>query len=254
MTLAPAVVQLCGNYVVELEGRRVESELPGRQGRMLLAYLVVNRTRAVRRDELIEAIWPQKPPAAPDAGLSSLLSKLRRVLGPATVPGLAEIRLVLPHGARVDVERAVEAVHRAESARTAGDPDRAWGAAYVGFHVSGREFMRGCEAPWIAEVRRQLEDVRVRALESLAECCLAIGGTGVAEAERNARRLVELAPFRETGHLRLMEALEARGNHAEGLLVYERIRCLLRDELGTVPGEALQEAHERLLQRGRLPA
>jgi len=44
-----------------------------------------------------------------------------------------------------------------------------------------------------------------------------------------------------------MEALEAHGNVAEALLVYERLRIVLRDELGTAPCPAVQEVHRRLL-------
>ena len=44
-----------------------------------------------------------------------------------------------------------------------------------------------------------------------------------------------------------MEALAAGGNVAEALRVYEDVRCLLRDELGTTPGPALVAVHERLL-------
>ena len=46
-----------------------------------------------------------------------------------------------------------------------------------------------------------------------------------------------------------MEALERRGNLAEALRAYERLRVLLRDELGIAPSPALQDAHRRLLQR-----
>jgi DNA-binding SARP family transcriptional activator len=44
-----------------------------------------------------------------------------------------------------------------------------------------------------------------------------------------------------------MEVLAERGNAAEALHVYERLRALLRDELGTVPGAATNEVHRRLL-------
>ncbi len=44
-----------------------------------------------------------------------------------------------------------------------------------------------------------------------------------------------------------MEVLAARGNAAEALHVYEGLRALLRDELGTVPGEATQKLHRRVL-------
>src|SRR4051795_1626800 len=70
-------VQLCGRFVVELRGRRVEQRLPSRQGRVLFAYLVFQRPRAVSRHELIEAIWPGAPPADHASALTVLLSKLR---------------------------------------------------------------------------------------------------------------------------------------------------------------------------------
>jgi len=59
--------------------------------------------------------------------------------------------------------------------------------------------------------------------------------------------LTALAPYRETGHRILMEALEQRGNVAEALRAYERLRILLREELGIAPSPTLQAVHRRLL-------
>jgi DNA-binding response OmpR family regulator len=56
----PTRVQLCGALAVEVCGRRVEAALPGRQGRLLFAYLAVNRQRAVTRDELADAVWGER--------------------------------------------------------------------------------------------------------------------------------------------------------------------------------------------------
>ncbi len=42
-------VQLCGRFVVEFHGRRIEQRFPSRQGRVLFAYLVLQRPRAVGR-------------------------------------------------------------------------------------------------------------------------------------------------------------------------------------------------------------
>ena len=79
------------------------------------------------------------------------------------------------------------------------------------------------------------------------KCVLALGGPELPGAERAARELVEMVPFRESGHLLLMRALAARSNVAEALAAYERLRILLRDEMGVDPGEAVQEAYLRLL-------
>src|SRR5581483_11599168 len=103
-------IQLCGTLAIEVDGERLEDHLPGRQGRLLLTYLVAHRLRLIRRDELIDALWPDRPPAATDAALSALLSKLRRLLPDGTLAGRGELRLMLPADAHVDLEVAREAI------------------------------------------------------------------------------------------------------------------------------------------------
>jgi DNA-binding SARP family transcriptional activator len=91
--------------------------------------------------------------------------------------------------------------------------------------------------------------VRLRGLECFAAAGLGLGGPALAQAEERARALTELAPYRETGHRLLIESLERRGNLAEALRAYERLRVLLRDELGIAPSPDLQDLHRRLLRR-----
>lgn len=240
-------IQLCGRLVVELEGRRVEDELPGRQGRLLLAYVAASRSRRATRADLVAALWPEGAPDAADASLSALLSKIRRVLGPETLEGKAELRLKLPPDAWVDFEAAGVAVHRAESAVALGNWEEAWAPARAALYAANRGFLPGYEAPWIDDHRRWLGDVRLRALECVGTAGLRMGGTELAAAERAGRALVEAAPYRESGYRLMMEALEARGNVAEALRVYDALRVLLREELGVAPGQAAQELHRRLL-------
>ena len=91
----------------------------------------------------------------------------------------------------------------------------------------------------------------MRGLECFAAARLGLGGPTLPQAEECGRRLIELAPYRESGHRILMEALEQRGNVAEALLVYERLRVLLRDELGIAPSPAVQRVYRRLLDEAR---
>lgn len=164
------------------------------------------------------------PPAAPDTALSALLSRLRQALAPVGLDGL---RLSLPADAWVDVEAARAAIHRAESAIALGDWGRAWGAAQITLFASRRGFLPGEDLPWVADVRRELDSLHVRALEAYGTASLHVAGTELATAERAASELIGRAPFRESGYRVLMAALAARGNTAEALRIYDDLVRLL---------------------------
>ena len=244
---APTRIQLCGRFVLELEGRRVDADLPSRQGRLLFAYLALNRDRTATREELVDALWPYATPAAAPSALTVLVSKLRAALGAEVLSGRSELRLNLAPDARVDVEDALAAVHEAQSAVALGDWKRAWGPALRAQFIARRRLLAEHDTPWLDEWRRRLEDVHDNALEAYASSCLGIGGTEVPAAERAARRLIERSPLRETGHALLMNALAAQGNVAEAMRAYDRARTALDQELGIPPGRTIREAHARLL-------
>jgi DNA-binding SARP family transcriptional activator len=237
-------IELCGEVRLEVDGRRRERELPGRLGRALLGYLALNRRRAVTRDELIDALWPEGAPEEARGTLSTLLSGLRRTLGPDLVQGRGELRLALPEDTKLDVEQAGAEIERA---REAGDAATIIAAAEAALDVLERLLLPGFEAPWLEQRRRELDDERLTALDLLARANLTAGHPGRAHAA--ARRLVALAPYRESGYALLMRAQEVQGNVAEALRTFEALRTTMRDELGTAPSVALRETHARLLAR-----
>ena len=240
-------IQLCGRFVLELDGRRIEAQLPSRQGRLLFAYLALNRDRAVTRDQLMDALWPYTTPAAAPSALTVLVSKVRTALGTQILSGRSELRLNLPPDARIDVEDALAAVHDAQSAIAQADWRRAWGPALCAQFIARRQLLPEHDTPWLDQWRQRLDDVHDRALEAYAASCLGIRGTELPGAERAARTLVDRSPLRETGYALLMDALAAQGNVAEAMRVYDRARTTLDQELGITPGRAIQEAHARLL-------
>ena len=240
-------IQVCGRLAVTWHGRRVEDDLPARQGRLLFAHLVVHRAHPVHRDALVHALWGEHAPDGAEATLRSVLSRLRRTLGSDAVTSGDVPRLVLAQDAFVDLEAASDGLHRAQAALAAGDPARAWAPARVALHTADRDFLPGYDAAWIGQVRARLDQLRLDALECVGEAGMAMGGGELEAAERSGRRLVDLAPFRESGYRMLMRALAARGESAEALLVYERLRVLLRDELGAAPSAETQRLHAGLL-------
>jgi DNA-binding SARP family transcriptional activator len=244
-------IQLCGRLKVDVRGHHVTPALRGRQGRALLAYVVINRGRPISREEMIEAIWPQRQPANPAAALRTQLSRLRSALGPGALAGRDAIELRLPADAWVDIEAAERAIRAADSTLAAHAWREAWTQAHITLNVAGRPFLAGFEAPWVDEVRRELDELELRAREVIARAGIGLGGSELAGAERAARALIRGAPFRESGYLNLMRALVAAGNTAEALRTYDQLRKLLARELGSAPGGEIQELHSELLRGGR---
>jgi len=246
VTLASVRIQICGALTVERDGQRLDALLPGRQGRLLFTYLVVNRHRLIPRDEMAEALWREPDPDAVDARLNPLLSKLRKAFGPGTVEGRSALRLCLPD-AWVDLEAAAEAAHRAESAVAQQDWARAWGPSLTALFIAERDILPGEDAPWIGAIRNRLTELRLRALECYAATGIGLGGTEIASAVRAGRQLTRLAPLRESGYRYLMRALAAQDNLAEALQVYGQLSECLRDQLGVSPSQATRELYEALL-------
>ncbi|MDQ3740041.1 MAG: DNA-binding protein, partial [Actinomycetota bacterium] len=186
-------IGVCGPLVVEAGEQRIEERLPGRQGGLVVAYLALNRGRTVARDELAELLWPADPPGDPVEALAALLSKVRSALGRDAVEGRRELRLVVGEGAEVDWDVAVDRAARAEDAVAEGDRLAAWEHARAAVEIAERGFLPGHSGPWVEERRRELEELRQAALETLAAAGVALGEPRLAGAERAARALVEAA-------------------------------------------------------------
>ncbi|MFZ0088871.1 MAG: AAA family ATPase, partial [Solirubrobacteraceae bacterium] len=232
---------------MELDGVELVGSLRGKQVPLLLAYLVLNRSRPVGREELIGALWPDRAPRSQDAAIRTLLSRLRSAVGTEILAGRDELELALPEPAWIDVEAAATEVIRARRALDAGDARAARALAQVPLSIAGRGLLPGTRAGWLEPRRRELADIRRQSLEVIGRAGLSLGAGQLGSAERAARMLIETEPYRESGYVLLMGAYEAQGDVAEGLRVFDRLRSLLRDELGAAPSPEAMQAHERLL-------
>jgi DNA-binding SARP family transcriptional activator len=247
-------IYLMGQVGIEVGARLVdERQFPGKQGRLLFAYLVCERLHPVTRDELAEAVWPGTLPAW-EAALSALISKLRHLLHSLGLPrGAVQIaahagcyQLHLPAQTWVDREAAARALDEAEGALRAGAWQQAWGAANIVWAIARRPFLPGDKGMWAEFQRGRLQELLVRGLECLAETSLRNGE--ITLAIQHASELTRREPYRETGYQRLMSAYTMQGNRAEALRVYERCRTLLSEEVGVDPSPELEALYRSLMR------
>ena len=247
-------VFLAGRVAIESERGVIEEDrFPGRQGRLLFAYLVAEQGRPVPRDELADALWGEAPPATSNKALGVLASKLRGLLADAGIDGgkaltsaFGSYRLNLPDETWVDVIAAADDLRDAENALATDDFDQARKLGLEAASLARAAFLPGEDGAWVGGKRRELTDIHRRALSCLAEASLRSGDE--AEAANWAEETITLDPYRETGYRQLMAAHAAAGNRAEALRVYERCRQLLATELGAYPSPETESIYRELLE------
>src|SRR4051812_17800247 len=253
MSVPPTRIHLCGPLRIDLAGEPRHERLRGRQSRLVLGYLLLQRGRPVRRDALIEALRTDASGPPPgESALAPVLSRIRRAIGPeATIEGRDSLVLALPEPVWVDVEAARDALGRARASALApsggGAPAETLAAAQEALALTEAELLMDFDGDWLTEPRDAVAALRVDAFELIAATARAADPQRAVAA---ARAAVALAPFRESARVLLIEALRAEGNVAEALRAYEDVRTLLREELGTVPGPALVALHAELLDAG----
>ena len=226
---------------------------PGKQ-RAVLAVLLLSVGRPVSTGQIVEAVWPEDPPANGPNVVQKYVAGLRRVLEPDRSPrtpgqvlSLTDAGYLLRVGPEaLDAVRFERGIHRARQRRAAGHSTEALSELATALDLWQGEPFTGFTGPIFEAARQRLVELRAVALETRAELMLDLGRHRELIGE-----LVELVaefPVRERLRHQLMLALYRSGRQAEALAAYREFGDLLREEYGIEPGEALRELHGRMLR------
>jgi len=228
------------------------SAMTSGQARLVAAYLAVESPRAVRADELAEAIWTGRLPRTWEATLRGVVARVRRWLAAAGLDPLAAVettpvgyRLCLPPEWTLDVRDAVVAARDAEALLRGRDWDGAAAAAARAALMTAMPFLPDHDGEWADQTRRRLHDLHARALEIEAVAHASAGDHDAALGA--ARRLVAADPFRETSQQLLMRTLAEGGDRAGAMLAYDAFASALRSELGVEPSPQTRAVRDRLV-------
>ncbi|MFD7310290.1 BTAD domain-containing putative transcriptional regulator [Promicromonospora sp. NPDC059942] len=242
---APVRVGVLGPVTAWADG--VAAPLGGPRQRAVLARLVVARGRVVTADALVEDLWEEPPPGALSA-LRTFVAALRRAVEPGRA-ARTPARVLVTDGPgyalrQVDVdawafEAAVSGARDLAPAAARDALDRALGA------WRGSPYA-GLDLPWAVTERARLAELRLVAVERLAEARTTLGEAADVVPGLDAH--VTEHPWREEGWRLLALALYRSGRQADALAVLRRARAMLAGELGVDPGPRLAELEAQVLR------
>src|SRR3954447_15166701 len=228
--------------------------IAGSKERTILACLIARAGQVVPVDDLVDELWGDSPPRAPEKTLTSYVSRLRRDLQSGRAAGSNGDVIVFRSGGyalerdghdidAVGFEHLASEGHRLLEAGDTGQADRLlaqaldlWrGAAYQGYRYTRFGAAEG----------DRLDELRSIAAEDLVESRLGSADPGRLVPELEA--MVRDEPLRARRWAPLMVALYRAGRQAEALQAFARAREVLVGELGVEPGVELQRLQTAIL-------
>ncbi|MEB8338063.1 AfsR/SARP family transcriptional regulator [Streptomyces endophyticus] len=219
----------------------------------MLAALALRPGRLVSREQVLDAVWGDRPPGSGHKVLPSYVYELRRSLDASGVgPEQSAIRgerggyRFAAEGARLDVMDLAELVEGARRTREAGDTAAAERQLADALDLFDGEPLAGLPGPYAASERQRLLQRRRTAHLEWLDCLIRLGRC--TQALDALASLPASDPYDESLPALRMRALYGCGRQAEALSEYEELRIRLRDELGVDPGEDLRRVHEAVLR------
>lgn len=225
----------------------------------VLAYLAVEQAQVFRRDDLALFFWPDAPREKALGNLRYVLHRLRGALanaGGAEAPGAQEACLLTgdrigfnPKSAhRLDVLEFLGPVHGAAIGHfspTQLDAEQKRLDLYRGPFLDGLT-LDDCPdfTDWLVVKREACHRHALALLERLI--ALHEKNGDLEKALRHAGRHLELEPWNEGGHRKLMSLLAQDGQLGAALAQYEACKKVLEKELGAVPDAQTTELFEKI--------
>jgi DNA-binding SARP family transcriptional activator len=246
MSARPLQIRLLGPVDASVHG--AVRPMQGLRRKSVLAVLALHAGEVVGQGRLIDLIWGDSPPATASNTLQRHISYLRGVLKTSGAIVACAPGYVLDISVEsIDVTRAVRLI--ADSQRTADHARKATQLRAALELWRGPSLADVTDVAWLHSQARRLDDLRLDAVEHLAQARLALGDHVALVPE--LEDLGAQYPFREHVHELLMLALYRGGRQADALAAYRRLCQTLDDELGVGPGPALRDLEMAILRQDK---
>lgn len=229
-----------------------EIDISAASRRALLGLLGLSGSRPMSRAELIDALWPDNPPASAVNVIHTHVKHLRRLLEPDRPPRAPSSLLpavgdgYLLRADDTDVASFRVLVAEATAASRTADHERA-GSAYAAALGLWRAATPLADVPALAghPLVHALVEERLEALAGHGSALLALGAAG--EAVPLLEQAAHARPLDERTIARLIRVYIAAGRRAAAITTFHDTRRRLADELGIDPSAELTAAYRELL-------
>lgn len=220
---APIGVFCFGGFRLCVEGRVLDWSPLRPRARSVARMLAMHAGRAVHRDTLVEALWPDTPPATATRNLHVALSSLRRFLEANLPAGRSDpllcrdgdaYLLALPEDGYSDVAAFRAALEEARRMPPGREADHLAALRVAVANYGGELLPEDGPAEWVVAERETLRRQAADAAALLAQAELDAAGNGAGRAASLAQRCVEIDPCHDLGWRLLIAAHRRAGNAA----------------------------------------
>lgn len=219
-------IDVLGGLALSMDGTRVA--LGNKKGRALLAWLAIEKRRAVPREVIRALFWSESSEQHADGSLRTTVHDINSALEPhgmAPMPrGRGDIGLD-PDQVDLDIDRALATIAQGRLPTGLGDIDRM---------LAGLERISGEFDAWLEQTRREARARLIAALETASED----GALPSPARRRLAEAAVRLDPLNENATRIVMRLAAEAGETGVALRAYEALNDALGTELDMEPSEA----------------
>jgi DNA-binding SARP family transcriptional activator len=238
-------ISVFGHLEITLDGVPI-SGFDSNKVRALLVYLAVESNRAHAREALASMFWPDFPHKTALSNLRYALSNLRKTMGDQHAS--SPLLLVDNRSIKINPETDYFLDCRDfEVLIDSGDIEQIRKAA----ELFRSDFLEGFSIPdsigfenWLVRTRERFHHLAQNVLLSLCDHHERLGDYST--AQRYALRLLELEPWLEPAHLRLMRLFASVDQRSSALAQFETCQRILQEELGAQPGQETVDLYEQI--------
>lgn len=230
-------ISLFGDMHITINGKKIEKQQwQTRKAQVVFAFLMLNRRRAIAKEELMQKFSSQEKPHLADQGIRTTISRIQKALGWKEIISYQQgfYRICELHNVRIDVEEFETLAKDAVKGEVLND-ERSVRNAHHAITLYQGAFLSSCYEEWCDEMRRYLKELYIQLLQRLGTYQQAHGH--YEEALHIFQKLLVPDPLNENSNIGVIKCLLALNRRSEALTHFGAYKKRLAEELSLTPSE-----------------